>query len=407
MRKRRMISWEVDTIDGLCLLAAENPMQARALSRNLLSRGMTFWQALRFEHRLTFCLLLLCTFLALPWLITWRREEPEWLAQVVLKGDVWPLTFSPDSRMFATGSARGISLWDSETGRHRTDWNDFDGKRVPAGTYSPDGRTFAAFLYSEHSPATVALIDVDSGRTRVFMPTRHNAIYNLAFAADGQSLRAVLGEVGNVKEVVLWDVATGKETSSHPLTCSVVQCDTAVSADGRLLAAAPFSGKTIRIWDLDADREIARLTNPATAVELARGLAFSDDSQTLAISREDGSFELWDLPARRLKTALPGHTRGYVSNGIRLAPDGRTLASRGEYLRPASFPDGLRIAAVRAVKGQTWWPGSEVIVVDVMTGKRLARDSTAVHPSFSPDGRTIATFNRDYTVRLRPTPGDR
>jgi WD40 repeat protein len=187
----------------------------------------------------------------------------------------------------------------------------------------------------------------------------------------------------------------------------VVQCDTAISADGRFLAAAPFSGKNVRIWDIDADRELARLTNPATQAELARGLAFSADSRTLAISREDGSFELWDLPAGRLKAALPGHTRGYVSNGIRLAPNGQTLASRGEYLRPPSFVDGLRISAVRTIKGSTWWPQSEVIVVDIQTGKLLARDPSAIHPFYSPDSRTIATFNHDLTIRLHPTPLDR
>jgi WD40 repeat protein len=346
-------------------------------------------------------LLALMALLAMPWLVF--RLWTGWPTKAILRtpGNTWFLAFSPDSRTIATSNADGITLWDADTGRKRASWGEVRGY---VGAFSPDGRTFAVALANYPGPTTIALIDVDTGRVKVSLPTRHTGLYDLAFTEAGRSLRALLGDVPNLKETVTWDATTGQQTSSRLLTCPTASCDTAVSLDGRLLALAPFSGAAVRIWDLEADRELARLTNRSTVVSLARGLAFSGDGRTLAVSRENGSFEIWDVPTRRLKMALRGHTGDYVSIGIRLAPDGRTLASRGEYLRPSSLPGGLRLASSQALFGRAWRPAPEVIVVDIGTGRRLARAAAAVHPFYSPDSATIATYESDLSIRLRPSP---
>jgi WD40 repeat protein len=270
--------------------------------------------------------------------------------------------------------------------------------------FSPDGRTFAAVRINYPGPSTIALIDVVTGRAEISLATRYTAVYDLAFIDSGRSLRVMLGDVPDLNVAETWDTATGRQTSSRPLTCPTASCDPAISPDGRLLALAPFSGTTIRIWDLVADHESARLTNRSTGVKLARGLAFSEDGWTLAVSREDGSFEIWDLPTRQLKKTLRGHTGSFVSNGIRIAPDGRTLASRGEFLRPSSIPVGFQVAFSQALLGWSGRPAPEVIVLDIGTGRRLARAAAAVHPFYSPDGATIATRETDFSIRLRPSP---
>jgi WD40 repeat protein len=340
--------------------------------RSALGRGV-----LGSRRRVAIGFLSLLALLALPWMTAWWQSE--WPTRAILRtpGGTWPLAFSPDSRSFVTSSGEKVTLWDADTGSKLASW---DEPRAMIGTYSPDGETLGLAVGNYPSPTTFSLLERKTGRVKVSWPRKYTGVYALAFGDSGRSVRAILGDVPNIKEAVTWDAATGQQTSSRLLTCRSSGCDTAVSGDGRLLALAPFGGTTIAIWDMEADRQLTRLANSATDVELGRGLAFSDDAKTLFVSREDGTFEIWDVPGERLKKTLRGHSGGYVSFGIRLAPDGRTLASTGENLRPSSHLGVLKLAATRAIRGRTWHPPSEVIVVDIERDRILARAEGAMHP---------------------------
>ena len=376
-------------------------MRKMPIGRTLLSPATFRQQILGFRRWTILSLAALTALFTVPWMMFSERNE--WPAKVTLRapGGAWPLAFSPDSRTFATSNVDGITLWDVDNGRKRATWG-VAGAQV--GAFSPDGKIVAVALSNYPDPTTIAIIDVDTGRMNFSWSTQYTCVFDLAFLENGKRVRALLGVAPEPKEFATWDATTGQETSRRRLTYPTDSCDTEVSPDGRMLALAPYGGTAVRIWDLDVDRELAWLTNQSTVVKLARGLAFSGDSRTLAVSREDGSFEIWDLPTRQLKMALRGHSGDYVSYGIRLAPDGRTLASRGEFLRPSSLRGGFRLASSRAVHGRTWSPAPEVIVVDIGTGRCLARAAAAVHPFFSPDSATIATYDSDDSIRLRPSP---
>jgi WD40 repeat protein len=287
-------------------------------------------------------------------------------------------------------------------------WKVDPSRGAVAGVFSPDGRTFTAALFKHPQPLSFSLVDVDTGRTRATLHARHTGVYNLAFTDGGRTLRAFVGDVPDLKEVVLWDASTGEELSSRPLTCPTAACDTAISPDGHLMALVPYGGlsksRTVRIWDLDADRELVRLSDPSSPCSLGRGLGFSEDSRTLAVGREDGAIEVWDLPTRSLRSTLRGHASEFQPQWIRFAPDGQTLASQGWYRRPASLVDSLLLALKQRSLGRSWRPPPEVIVLDIATGKRLAHAANALHPYYSPDGRTIATREMDFSVRLREVP---
>jgi WD40 repeat protein len=337
-----------------------------------------------------------------PW--PWGSE---WATSAVLRtpGDTWPIAFSPDGRTFASWDGHGITLWDVATGRDVANWKVADGLSAGYGAFSPDGRTFVSLRSAYPGPITFELIDVETGRTRASLRTPHSRIYALMFVNEGRGLRAFLGDMEDLEQVVTWDVATGKETGSRALACRTSGQDVEISPDGRLMALTRFNGTTIRIRDLEADRDIASLTHPSSDLDLARGFAFSRDGRTLVAGREDGSFEIWDLETMQLNRAFPGHADGHESYGIRLAPDGRTLASWGEFNSPRSLVGGIWHVFQRTIRGSTWRPDPEVIVVDLATGRRLARAKSAMHPQFSPDGSTVATRQTDWTIHLHPAPG--
>jgi WD40 repeat protein len=251
----------------------------------------------------------------------------------------------------------------------------------------------------------IDLIDVATGHVRVSLPTSAGGLVHggLAFTPDGQNLRVIVYHQ-NALVVLDCDVASERVTSSGTLSCSTAQNTTHVSSDGQLLAFAPSLTAPVArlstdvvLWDVEQDREMARLSGSAEVT----GVAFSPDGKSLAIGREGGSVEVWDLRLRRLRRVFHPHTADFNSRLIQFAPDGTTLASLGDWSREGITMHTVRrrIAVLRL--DVTWQPPLELVLLDTATGRRLLRTEDECTLSFSPDNRTLATSHRDGAIRLR------
>jgi WD40 repeat protein len=375
-----------------------------ALDPTAWTRVRTRWRALSRLRRAALAVVAAVVLAGGAWLGLGRWAEWPARARLRTPGATWPLAFSPDSRTFATSDGSRVTLWDAADGRARATWELGRPRPGIVGAFSPDGRTFVAAVDGHPQPISVAWVDVATGRLKFVRPTQSTGIYSLSFTPDGRGLRAFLGDVPDLKQAITWDAESGRETSNRPLTCPKGRHWTAISPDGHLLAMAAIGGSVVELWDLDADRPLGVLSDRPSPPPLAAALGFSEDGRTLAIGLEDGTIELWDVPGRTLRRTLQGHTPGYNSWWIRFAPDGRTLASHGALERPASLVQGLHLELMRAVVDKAYRPAPEVVVLDVATGRRLARAGSAIHPRFSPDGRTLATREEDLSVRLRDVP---
>jgi WD40 repeat protein len=337
-----------------------------------------------------------------------------------MPGDTWPLAFAPDGAVLATSTSTAITLWDTASGRARATWTD-SGNPVRVigliGHFSPGGREFAINAFEPATQSTsIQLWDVASGRVRTTLAAGGPSVFHIAFTPDGRGLRAVLGRGRSVglwmmcdpSEVVVWDVATGQERSRRAISepPGWGGAPLAFAPDGRTMATARPNGRDVLLWDLESDSERAILGGGGSASPPSTGtLAFSPDGATLAVSRDDATVELWDLGTRRVRTVLRGHSPGYLSWNLLFSPNGSILASAGPLRTPTSLPGRIgRVLAGYRSGGFNPNDWHELVVWDVATGRRLAKTSKVAFAVFSLDGRTLATRETDFVVRLRDVP---
>jgi WD40 repeat protein len=328
--------------------------------------------------------------------------------------NLWFAALSPDGRRLATASSdRTVKVWDVETSQEH------DTIDVPSPVtrvaFSPDGQQLVGTGFDPKAPAGAARINSfnfrvwspntgteatkcrrdGSGISSLLAPNARSAvmwtyhqpgdtsrIFNYAFAdqwrlarfelPDGNQLAALaLSPDGHLAEfrtngsVSIWDLVSGKQRAPMPCALGNHVPAAEFSADGRLLAAGSAYGG-IEVWDVSAQRDLARLTghvgavyalsfapdgkllataganrmvtlwNLATATELAtlsghtdtvRCVAFSSDGLTLVSGGDDGTVKLWDVRTSQELGTLDAHKGGVQT--VAFSPSGQTLASGG------------------------------------------------------------------------------
>jgi WD40 repeat protein/mono/diheme cytochrome c family protein len=189
----------------------------------------------------------------------------------------------------------------------------------------------------------------------------------------------------------------------------------AFSPDGKLAAIAS-ADKSVRIYDIDAARDLRRCIGHTASVW---AVAFSPDGTQILSGSKDGTVRLWEVETARELRKLEGHTD--LVTGVAFSPDGlralsvsldgeaflwdldrattiKDFAFGGEarYLTNVAFaPDGRRCAICS---------GKSILLVDVRSGKVLRRlnghAGWVVHAVFSAAGDRILSGSDDRTVRL-------
>jgi WD40 repeat protein/DNA-binding SARP family transcriptional activator len=403
-------------------------------------------------------------------------------------GPITAMAFSTDSHRLVT---TGIPPDATRPGGHTALWKWNTGELEQVGeafriggndvALSPDGWT-AAIAASESGnhnadglKGHLVLLDLRTGRwqrsAEGTAPGQGGGfgLTGLAFSADGRSVVSA----GDDQRVVVWNVSsvTVEDAFVDPAGLEVLA--PMLSPDGATVFTIDVDGNVVA-WDLNGDRRIGRpftagsdatyangswfvispdgrtlaisqvsphgqsgwvrlvdtstLEGIGVIPDAGEGLAFSPDSQILAVSSSDGHVQLWDVSTRTPVGPPFRAPRSDLFWVAAFSPDGSTLATAGYtnsqkgvvFLWNASTgelteqlpkldgavsalnfsSDGTLLVASTGYVGS----GGDVIVWNVLRSERErtipADDSGVASADLSNDGTTLVTGGQSRRERL-------
>jgi WD40 repeat protein len=302
--------------------------------------------------------------------------------------DAWSLSFSPDSKLLATGAGSPATarVWDVETGR-LVRAVDPSGNPVAAALSADGSRLFtvAADQQEADMPGAAEVWPMTSGiRLEPADVPRGRLPLGIVFAPAGPSsvLLGTSRDYDKPAPLELLDLASRQIVRSLSPAWDQ-QSTIAITTDGKRAAAGTID-RAIVVWDLATGAVVHRL---AIGDQAVTAVAFGASDSLLLATLSDRREPTRLAPPARLRswsldTGAPGLdlvlSKRKLAHSIAVAPDGRLVA--------LGFDDGT----IRLCVGMT---ATRCHTVDAHRGpvQRLA---------FSPDGRWLASGSSDWRVRL-------
>jgi WD40 repeat protein len=258
--------------------------------------------------------------------------------------------------------------------------------------FSPDGRTLLLARFDPVADTEAVVWDLDAGRqvTGRDQDTPLRGMFFVSpvvFSRDG---KRVAGLQTGLKRSVLkvWDAATWKERAALAYEEGCNPVDFSFSSDGDSLGAGFLYG-SVRVWDLATGKTRAYYPEDRDNAVYLRALS---PNLKLALVQErtgkrnrDGTVHLWDLASDTKRVVFEGGKgapRPAEVMGGHFSQDGKILVLSLDY------HEG----------------GSEVIVWQTATGKRLTALRGHGHGVPSPDGRYVAIQTEEKAVRVLRLP---
>jgi RNA polymerase sigma factor (sigma-70 family) len=339
------------------------------------------------------------------------------------------LALSADRNILAAAYWNKIKIWNHRTGEPIRDLEDFRNHFIPLAHHlalSPDGKVVAAVMHDN----ALRFWDVATGKRLLDFSEAHTGHVNsIVHSPDGRHVLTA----GNEGTVRLWNAANGEHVRSFsfPGAEQIGEVRAAFSHNGKMIAAVGYTDSPKRrfagacwVWDAVTGKQRHVRSFP----HRARGVAFSPDDKTLAISimnppeldapPESSATYLWDVQAgmepvlfrkhfdysEELVFLPHGKTLAGVENGALALWDIATKKQTARFGQPGDFSAAVisvdgKIAVTGALKADCF------VVWDVATGQVRRRIQCEagrfVRLALSPDGRLLASarpFNSTHTT---------
>ncbi|MFI1167682.1 NACHT and WD repeat domain-containing protein, partial [Streptomyces sp. NPDC020801] len=155
----------------------------------------------------------------------------------------------------------------------------------------------------------VLVRDLATGRERARL-VGHRGPVNAAACCEVDG-RAAVVTAGSDRSLRLWDLATGEHVSTLTVDAGAVTSLACVSVDGRPVAVASGREGLVRAWDIATATEKASLPGHQGPAWAAAGIAGPD--ALVATGGYDGSVRVWDLARGAERAQLPRHESGVLA----------------------------------------------------------------------------------------------
>jgi Planctomycete cytochrome C/WD domain, G-beta repeat len=229
------------------------------------------------------------------------------------------LALSSDGKTLASGSFQEVNLWDPLSGKLLRRLTGF-AERVVCLAFAPDGKLLAAGGGVPTEPGEILIFDVASGKqTLDIKPCHSDTVFGLSFSPDGKRLASA----GADKFVKVFDIANGKLLKSFEGHTEHVM-DVGWKADGKLLASGG-ADRVIKVWDYEKGeqtRTFGNLTKPIMR------LAFKGKTSEILVCSGDRNVRVWNIDNGSGGMTFSGAT-DYVY-AVAVSADGKLVSTGGE-----------------------------------------------------------------------------
>jgi len=334
------------------------------------------------------------------WEILWESN--------IHDGDVWSLSYSPNSDILVSGSGdKTVRIWDMGTGECRHTLVGHE-QAVTCVAYSPQGDQVA----SAGKDNRLRLWDAETGECQHILVGHAWPASYVTYSPMGDQIAS---SCSFDKTVRLWSTTT--EECCHTLDGHTDFVNKVVySPQGDQVATA--SNKRVRLWDTGTGSCLYTLSGHA---ERVRSISYSPQSDQVATASSDMTLKLWDINTGKCRHTILGHTKRV--NNVTYSPQGGLVASASDdgtvqlwdaetgAHRQTLFGNGDKVTSV------TFSPGGDQITTgnysnhdktvrlwDVEAG--TSRHLSSGHSGrvncivYSPNGDQAATCGADNTIRL-------
>ncbi len=258
--------------------------------------------------------------------------------------DIRQATWSSDGKQLLVVGLNippgGLNQWqviDATTGqvlsRHT------NGSDVRQAVWSPDSTQIIAVVYDVFNPQTmrVQIVNASTGAlirnalsfsgTTLQDPDDSHLAESPAAPRNIFSLspggKYFAAQMSN-NTVQIWDVATGKQVSTIPLTQPYANA-LAWSPGGSLLAINPPHSHEVQVWSTATGQLQASYKDSDSTVTEVKGLAWSPDGKYLASG--SSAMHIWNVQTKQLIATFGKLDSSHEVAALAWSPDGKMLAS--------------------------------------------------------------------------------